>query len=64
MPPTTRNIGAKKPAGPKISTKAATKSLKLSNTLSTKAAPLTQLTKEAVSGLLSDWKQVEKHMPL
>jgi hypothetical protein len=45
---------------PKISTKAAAKSLKVSLTLSTKAVPLTQLTKEAVSKILSDWKQLEK----
>ena len=45
---------------PKISTKTAAKSLKVSKTLSTKAAPLAQLTKEAASELLSDWKQIEK----
>jgi hypothetical protein len=60
MPPTTRNTGAKKQAVPKINTKATTKSFKVSKTLSKKAATVTQLTKEAVSELLSDWEEVKK----
>jgi hypothetical protein len=60
MPPTTRNTGAKKQAVSKINTKATTKSFKVSKTLSKKAATVTQLTKEAVSELLSDWEEVKK----
>jgi hypothetical protein len=60
MPPTTRNTGAKRQAAPKISTKATAKSFKASKTSSKKAATWTQLTKEVVSELLSDWEEVKK----